>query len=61
MREILFRGFQPCEDGEEKVFIKGEWIEGVWRYGFLNKTRNMNTKPHKLEYCIDNEEKGVMK
>ena len=28
MREIKFRGFHPDENGKEKVFINGEWING---------------------------------
>lgn len=34
MREILFRGFHPNEDGNEKVFVNGEWITGTWVYGY---------------------------
>lgn len=30
MREILFRGFHPNENGTEKVFVNGEWIKGYW-------------------------------
>lgn len=35
MREILFRGFHPDENGTEKVFVNGEWIKGFWVYGDL--------------------------
>ena len=35
MREILFRGFHPDKNGEEKVFVNGEWINGFWVYGDL--------------------------
>lgn len=34
MREILFRGFHPCEDGEREVVIYGERIIGRWVYGY---------------------------
>ena len=30
MREILFRGFYPNENGTEKVLVNGEWIKGYW-------------------------------
>lgn len=32
-REILFRGFHPCENGKDRVFINGEWINGKWIEG----------------------------
>lgn len=35
MRKILFRGFHPDKNGEEKVFVNGEWINGYWVYGDL--------------------------
>lgn len=35
MREILFRGFHPDENGEQKVFVNGEWVKGYWVYGDL--------------------------
>lgn len=34
MREILFRGFYPDENGESTAFVNGEWIKGHWVYGF---------------------------
>lgn len=37
MREILFRGFHPDENGKEKVLINYEWKNGFWVYGDLNK------------------------
>ena len=30
MRENLFKGFHPDENGAEKVFVNGEWISGEW-------------------------------
>ena len=30
MREILFKGFHPDENGTEKVFVNGKWIKGYW-------------------------------
>ena len=41
MREILFRGFTPIENGKEKAFVNNEWIKGQWvqgSYWKLNKT-----------------------
>ena len=41
MREILFRGFTPDENGKNKAFVNGEWIKGQWvqgSYWKLNKT-----------------------
>lgn len=38
MREILFRGFHPC-DGPETIVVEGEKVKGEWVYGnlFVNK------------------------
>ena len=33
MREILFRGFHPC-DGPETVVVDGEKVKGRWAKGF---------------------------
>ena len=41
MREILFRGFTPDENGNDIAFVNGEWIKGQWGQGSywkLNKT-----------------------
>lgn len=41
MREILFRGFTPDENGKDRAFVNGEWIKGQWVQGSyleLNKT-----------------------
>lgn len=32
MREILFRGFHPC-DGTETIVVDGEKVKGEWAYG----------------------------
>ena len=32
-REILFKGFHPCENGRDRGFINGEWINGKWVEG----------------------------
>ena len=37
MREIKFRGFHPDENGKEKVFVNGEWINGFWFYGYFTR------------------------
>ena len=38
MRELLFRGFHPC-DGPDTIVVDGEKIKGEWVYGnlFVNK------------------------
>ena len=38
MRELLFRGFHPC-DGPETIVVDGEKVKGEWVYGnlFVNK------------------------
>lgn len=33
MREILFRGFHPC-DGPETIVVDGEKVRGRWVYGY---------------------------
>ena len=34
MREILFRGFQPC-DGPDTIVVDGEKVKGRWVEGYL--------------------------
>lgn len=34
-REILFRGFHPCEDGDTTIYIEGEAVQGRWVEGSL--------------------------
>lgn len=34
MREILFRGFHPC-DGPETIAVDGEKVKGRWVEGYL--------------------------
>lgn len=36
-REILFKGFHPCKNGKDKVFVNGEWINGEWVEGYYWK------------------------
>ena len=33
MREILFRGFYPC-DGPDTIVVDGEKVKGEWVYGY---------------------------
>ena len=33
MREILFRGFHPC-DGPDTIVVDGEKVRGEWVYGY---------------------------
>ena len=30
MRDYIFRGFHPCEDGNETIYIDGKEIKGYW-------------------------------
>ena len=36
MREILFRGFHPC-DGQEIIVVDGEKVKGKWVEGYIVK------------------------
>lgn len=40
MKEILFRGFHPC-DGPETIVVDGEKIEGRWVEGYLWSKRTI--------------------
>ena len=33
MREVLFRGFHPC-DGPDTIVVDGEKVKGEWVYGY---------------------------
>ena len=45
MREILFRGFHPC-DGPETIVVDGEKIEGRWVYGAVARFRGLDNALH---------------
>lgn len=34
-REILFRGLQPCRDGDTTIYVEGEAVKGRWVEGSL--------------------------
>lgn len=36
MRELLFRGFHPC-DGPDTIVVDGEKVKGRWVYGYYYK------------------------
>ena len=40
MREILFRGFHPC-DGPETIVVDGEKVKGRWVEGYLWSKRTI--------------------
>lgn len=33
-REILFRGFHPCDDGGTTIYVDGGAVQGRWVYGY---------------------------
>lgn len=39
MRYILFRGFHPCADGKETIWINGKEIKGDWIFGYYLKAK----------------------
>lgn len=49
-REILFRGFHPCEDGDTIIYVDGEDAQGRWVEGgyWLNDTVTRQT-PHIID------------
>ena len=51
MRKILFRGFSPCDDGPEKIYINNEWITGKWVEGYYGEFHNRPTldKPNSCQ------------
>lgn len=50
MKELLFRGFHPC-DGPDIIVVDGEKVKGEWVYGnlFVNKStgQHMIIAPNK--------------
>ena len=40
MRELLFRGFHPC-DGPETIVVDGEKVKGIWVEGYLWSKRTI--------------------
>ena len=45
MRELLFRGFHPC-DGPETVVVDGEKVKGRWVYGAVARFRGLDNALH---------------
>lgn len=41
-REILFRGFNPCENGDTTIYVEGEAVKGRWVEGLLLKSLDDN-------------------
>ena len=49
MRELLFRGFHPC-DGSDTIVVDGEKVKGRWVYGFYwNEIMLWKVRPLCLE------------
>lgn len=45
MREILFRGFHPC-DGPDTIVADGEKVKGGWVYGYFYMVLNQGFIMH---------------
>ena len=45
MREILFRGFHPC-DGPDTIVVDGEKVMGRWVYGTVVRFRGIDNCLH---------------
>ena len=45
MREILFRGFHPC-DGPDTIVVDGEKVKGRWVYGAVARFRGLDNAVH---------------
>ena len=45
MREILFRGFHPC-DGPDTIVVDGEKVKGEWVYGAVARLRGLDNALH---------------
>lgn len=54
-REILFRGFHPCENGDTTIYVEGEAVKGRWVYGcLLVDNANCSAKQSGKCYCPHN-------
>lgn len=51
-REIEFRGFYPCEEGENIIYKKNEKIKGEWCYGYYEEVCTCILKPPMTKCCI---------
>ena len=47
MREILFRGFHPC-DGPDTIVVDGEKVKGRWVEGYLWSNRTIYYGKHNI-------------
>ena len=63
MREILFRGFHECSDGDTVIFANGEQKRGKWVYGLPHKmSKNiwfMFTPTKEIKTVLNDEGKKV--
>lgn len=59
MREIVFRGFHPDENGSQKIFVDGKCIKGKWYIGSFWHTRK-TTYCFKGDYNPDNDEYYIL-
>lgn len=55
-REILFRGFHPCEDGDTTIYVEGEAVKGRWVEGaYCCMGDRQQQQPHIISHAEDDE------
>lgn len=64
MREIRFKGFHECKDGDTTIIVDGKEKRGKWVYGaFINTpcfVRKIRTAvPYGLEFDVDEDTVGI--
>lgn len=54
MREILFRGFHPDENGSKTITVNGKKIKGEWVHGSLiTQTKGKNSTELRCAWIVD--------
>ena len=64
MREIRFKGFHECKDGDTAIIVNGKERRGKWVYGaFINVpdfVRKIRThSPYGIEFDVDEDTVGI--
>jgi len=64
MREIRFKGFHECKDGDTTIIVNGKERQGKWVYGafinvpdFVRKIRTYS--PYGIEFDVDEDTVGI--